>query len=235
MNTPAKVFIYSFISGTAIIIGGFLGTKKIPDKVLAFILTFGSGVILAVLSFTLMHEAYNHSGPIITSIAFILGGLFFYELEILLEKKFTEGIGITLGTAMDDLPEALSMGIGFASKENLGIILALSIFLHNIPEGLSSTSDLIDSSNFSRKKALLLSILLGLLTPFWALVGYYFLRNIPEMWLGIIMAFSGGAVLFMTGTDMIPKAHRIGNRAVNIGILFGFLIAFLLTKVFGLN
>ena len=57
-----------------------------------------------------------------------------------------------LGTALDDLPEALSMGIGFASGQGrLGVVLALSIFLHNIPEGISSTSDLIDNGSLSAR------------------------------------------------------------------------------------
>ena len=235
MTTPLKVFIYSSISGGAIILGSFLGTKKIPDKILAFVLAFGSGVLLAVLSFTLMHQAYNFSGPIVTSIAFIAGGLFFYKLVTYLEKHLTEGVGFIIGTALDDLPETLSMGIGFASGENLGIVLALSIFLHNLPEGISSTSELIDEGGFSNKKAMVLSILLGILSPFTAFVGYYFLRNIPKIWLGIIMSFSGGAVLFMTGTDMIPKAYHLGGRLENLGILFGFLAAFLLAKLYKLN
>ena len=174
MTTPLKVFIYSSISGGAIILGSFLGTKKIPDKILAFVLAFGSGVLLAVLSFTLMHQAYNFSGPIVTSIAFIAGGLFFYKLVTYLEKHLTEGVGFIIGTALDDLPETLSMGIGFASGENLGIVLALSIFLHNLPEGISSTSELIDEGGFSNKKAMVLSILLGILSPLLLLLAIIF-------------------------------------------------------------
>ena len=76
MNTFFKIFLFSSFSGFAVVLGGYLGTKKIPDKVLAFIFAFGSGVLLSVLSFTLMHEAYRKSGPFYTSIAFILGGAF---------------------------------------------------------------------------------------------------------------------------------------------------------------
>jgi ZIP family zinc transporter len=43
----------------AVVLGGYLGTKNIPDKILAFVLAFGSGVLLSVLSYSLMHEAYR--------------------------------------------------------------------------------------------------------------------------------------------------------------------------------
>lgn len=234
MNIFFKIFGYSAFSGLAVIIGGYLGTQKIPDKLLAFVLTFGSGVLLSVLSYSLMHEAYHLSGPIYTSLAFIIGGFSFYLLEYFVSKYVTEGTGMIIGTAMDDLPEALSMGIGFATgKGQLGVVLALSIFLHNIPEGISSTRELIDKAQLSTKSAMLLAVIVALLDPFAALTGYYILRDVGMTWHGMIMAFSGGSILFMTGTDMIPKAHKIGTRLENFGMLVGFLTAFLLSRLIG--
>ncbi|RKL63432.1 ZIP family metal transporter [Thermoanaerobacteraceae bacterium SP2] len=232
MNTFFKIFTYSSISGIAVIIGGYLGTKKIPDKLLAFVLTFGSGVLLSVLSYSLMHEAYRQSGPIFTSLAFLIGGICFYVIEGLLTTHVAKGTGMILGTALDDLPEALSMGIGFATDSGrLGIVLALSIFLHNIPESLSSTCDLVNEAQLPPRSAMVLAFIIALLDPFAALTGYYLLRNLSQVWLGMIMAFSGGSILFMTGTDMIPKAHKIGTRVENLGLLAGFLAAFLLSRL----
>lgn len=232
MNIFFKILIYSSISGLAVILGGYLGTKNIPDKILAFVLTFGSGVLLAVLSYSLMHEAYKHSGPVFTSLAFLFGGIFFYLIEGFLNTHVSEGTGMMLGTALDDLPEALSMGIGFASDNGrLGIVLALSICLHNIPEGIVSTREIIDKSKYSTKSAMLLAVTIALLDPLAALTGYYILRNVSKVWLGMLMAFSGGSVLFMTGTKMIPEAHKIGTRLENVGLLLGFLTAFLISRL----
>ncbi|HHX23117.1 MAG TPA: ZIP family metal transporter [Thermoanaerobacterales bacterium] len=232
MNTFFKIFLFSSFSGFAVVLGGYLGTKKIPDKVLAFIFAFGSGVLLSVLSFTLMHEAYRQSGPIYTSIAFISGGAVFYLLERLITKYVAPGTGAIIGTALDDLPEALSMGIGFATdKGRLGVVIALSVFLHNIPEGISSTQGLIDKARLSSKSAMVLAITIALLDPLAALTGYYLLRNISETWLGMIMAFSGGSILFMTGTSLIPKAHSLGTKLENAGLLVGFLTSFLISRL----
>lgn len=232
MNVFFKIFLYSSFSGLAVILGGYLGTKKISDKVMAFILAFGSGVLISVLSYSLMHEAYRLAGPVYTSISFLTGGIVFYILELLLNKYVASGTSMILGTALDDLPEALSMGIGFASSTGrLGVVLALSIFLHNIPEGISSTSDLIKEAKLSSRSAMVLAFLLALMDPFAALTGYYILRDLSNIYLGIIMAFSGGSILFMTGTTMIPKAHQMGSRLENAGLLLGFLAAFLLSRL----
>lgn len=231
MNMFFKVFLFSSISGLAVIIGGYLGTKDIPDKVLAFIFTFGSGVLLAVLSYSLMHEAYRLSGPVLTSVAFLSGGAVFYSLDRALAKYVAPGTGTILGTALDDLPEALSMGIGFAADGGkLGMILAISVFLHNIPEGICSTRDLTDKSGLNPRSAITLAVVVGLLDPMAALTGYYFLRDMSEIWIGMLMAFSGGSILFMTGTNLIPKAYELGTKLENVGLLIGFLVAFLLGR-----
>ncbi|MGB4630850.1 MAG: ZIP family metal transporter [Tepidanaerobacteraceae bacterium] len=232
MTSFYKIFFFSSISGLGVILGGYLGTKKIPDKILAFVLAFGSGVLLSVLSYSLMHEAYRLSGPVCTSIAFFLGGAFLYILEGLMTRFVAPGTGAIIGTALDDLPEALSMGIGFATGQGrLGIVIALSVLLHNIPEGISSTKDLVDKAGLSSKSAMVLAVLIGLLDPFAALSGYYLLRNLSEVWLGMIMAFSGGSILFMTGTSLIPKASNLGTRLENAGLLVGFLAAFLISRL----
>jgi len=232
MNNFFKIFFYSSISGLAVIIGGYLGTKKIPDKVLAFVLAFGSGVLLSVLSYSLMHEAYRLSGPVFTSIAFVLGGAFLYLVEGLMTKYVAPGTGAIIGTALDDLPEALSMGIGFATDQGrLGVVIALSVLLHNIPEGISSTRELVEKAGLTSKSAMVLAVLIALLDPFASLTGYYLLRNLSEIWLGMIMAFSGGSILFMTGTSLIPKASNLGTRLENAGLLVGFLVAFLISRL----
>ena len=232
MTSFYKIFFFSSISGLGVVLGGYLGTKRIPDKILAFVLAFGSGVLLSVLSYSLMHEAYRLSGPVCTSIAFFLGGAFLYILEGLMTRFVAPGTGAIIGTALDDLPEALSMGIGFATGQGrLGIVIALSVLLHNIPEGISSTKDLVDKAGLSSKSAMVLAVLIGLLDPFAALSGYYLLRNLSEVWLGMIMAFSGGSILFMTGTSLIPKASNLGTRLENAGLLVGFLAAFLISRL----
>lgn len=232
MNTFFKIMLFSFFSGSAVIIGGYLGTKDIPDKLLAFVMTFGAGVLLAVLSYSLMHEAYRLSGPFYTSFAFILGGITLFLLERLISRHVAKGMGMILGTALDDLPEALSMGIGFSTDEGrLGIVLAISIFLHNIPEGITSTREIVDEANLTPKSAMVLAVIVALLNPLAALTGYYILRNLNNIWHGMLLAFSGGSVLFMTGTNLIPKAHKIGTKLENFGILAGFLTAFLLSRL----
>ncbi|GAB6100336.1 divalent cation transporter [Halanaerocella petrolearia] len=233
MNNLLRVIIYSSLAGSTILLGGYLGTKETTDNFLSFILSFGAGILISVISFSLIPESYRESGILGSSISFILGGIFFLIADEYIEENFKPGLGIALGTLLDDLPESISMGIGFATnKGGLGLVLAASIFLHNIPEGFLTTEEMINVGDFKRKYAYLVSGIISLINPLGAIIGYKYLVNFSDFWLGSIMGFAGGAILYMITNEMIPRAVKIGNKFEGLGVLIGFLVSFLLGEIF---
>jgi ZIP family zinc transporter len=60
---------------------------KIPKRLVAAIMAFGSGVLISALSFDLMDEAYKTGGFDSTSIVFITGALIYTIANIIISKK----------------------------------------------------------------------------------------------------------------------------------------------------
>lgn len=233
MTSLVKVIICSSMAGGAIVLGGYFGIRGIPERLLSFILSFGAGILLSVISFSLIPESYREAGMWGSSVSFILGGVFFLIADGIMENYFSPGLGIALGTFMDDLPEAISMGIGFATKKGgLGIVLAVTIFLHNIPEGFLTTEQMVNVGNFKKKTVYSIIAFLALVNPIGAIIGYKFLVHFSEFWLGSIMGFAGGAILYMIADEMIPRAVKTGSDFEILGILIGFLASFLLGEIF---
>ncbi|MBM7623574.1 ZIP family metal transporter [Sporohalobacter salinus] len=233
MNSLIKVIIYSSLAGSAILLGGYLGTKEVSDSFLSTILSFGAGILISVISFSLIPEAYREAGILGSSISFLLGGLFFLAVDSYIEKNFKSGLGIALGTLLDDLPESISMGVGFATKGGgLGVVLAISIFLHNIPEGFLTTEEMVNVGEIDKKFAYLVAGAIALINPIGAIIGFRFLVGLSKFWLGSIMAFAGGAILYMIVDEMIPRAVKVGGKFEVLGILLGFLVSFLLGETF---
>lgn len=233
MSSLVKVIIYSSLAGSAILIGGYLGTKDVSDRLLSAMLSFGAGILISVISFSLIPEAYREAGILGSSVSFLLGGIFFLIVDSYIEYRFNSGFGIAIGTVLDDLPEAISMGVGFATKSGgLGIILAISIFLHNIPEGFLTTEEMVNVGQIDKKLAYLIAGIIALINPMGAIIGFKFLVGLSEFWLGSIMAFAGGAILYMIVDEMIPRAVRVGSKIEVLGILLGFLVSFLLGETF---
>ena len=58
------------------VLGAAVGyTVRLPQKFIAGVMAFGSGVLISALSFELMGEAYHQAGLIPTTIGFFAGAL----------------------------------------------------------------------------------------------------------------------------------------------------------------
>lgn len=100
-------------------IGGIIGVKfdKTSNKVLSFILSFASGLMMSIVCFDLIPEALKISefGTVISGIAFgiivmIICDMFVQnKLKTKKNSLLKTGIAVGLGLALHNLPEGLSI------------------------------------------------------------------------------------------------------------------------------
>ena len=128
-------------------LGGIIGCffKNVSNKFLSFILSFASGLMLAIVCFDLIPEALEISSVLNVILGIIAGIIIMIICDILVEKKFNTdrytnnsllktGIIVSIGLALHNLPEGLAIGSGFGASLSLGYSLAIAICLHDIPE-----------------------------------------------------------------------------------------------------
>ncbi len=66
-----------FVTGAALLIGAAIAYfAHVPQRLIAAIMAFGSGVLISALAFELMDEAYRRGGFDSTAIGFLSGLLF---------------------------------------------------------------------------------------------------------------------------------------------------------------
>src|SRR3954463_5731658 len=83
-----KAAFWGFVSGSALVIGALLAYfTKVPQKLIAFVMAFGSGVLISALAFDLMDEAYQRGGFDSTSIGFVCGAVIYSIANYYLNKK----------------------------------------------------------------------------------------------------------------------------------------------------
>lgn len=87
------------------------------------------------------------------------------------------GILTALAIGIHNLPEGLVTFLAVLEDPALGLAIAIAIALHNIPEGVS-VSVLIFYATGSRRKALVYSVLSGFAEPIGAGIAYLLLRAI---------------------------------------------------------
>lgn len=241
------------------VIAGILGTATggllacfVParnKRVVSFILEYSGGLMLAVVCFDLLPNAFQYASfPAV--MAGIVGGaalMLISEAVISAGRKYTAGrVGtarslrgaipgirstgmiIALGVAIHNFPEGLAVGSGFEAELSLGLSLAIAIMLHDVPEGISISVPLLAGGS-SRLRAFLLTLASGLPMGLGALIGAA-AGKLSAFFIAICLAVSGGAMLYVVFADMIPEskrmyAGRFGSFGSFLGVLSGILIS----------
>ena len=132
MNEILKTTLIGLFFGTfGTTIGGIIGVKfKNPSKkILSFILAFASGLMLAIVCFDLLPEAFNLTNLPTAFLGIFLGIVMMIICDLLVDKKFNKstrfkdsknallktGIVVSIGLALHNLPEGLAIGSGFGA------------------------------------------------------------------------------------------------------------------------
>jgi len=135
------------------------------------------------------------------------------------------GILTALGIAIHNLPEGLVIVSGAAASPELGLLLAVAIAMHNIPEGIAVAVPIIEATG-NRRKAVWYTFLSGLAEPLGAVLGALVLA--PYMTPGFIqLALAGvaGVMVFIGLDELLPTAHRYGEEhATTVGVLAGMIV-----------
>ena len=190
-------------------LGGIIGVtiKKQSNKFLSFILSFASGLMMAVICFDLLPEALGISNIINVILGTILGIIAMIFCDITVEKRFNinsnlvenkllkTGIIVSIGLAIHNFPEGLAIGSGFEASLKLGLSLAIAICFHDIPEGISMA---IPMKNGGMKlgKVIFYVVLSGITTGIGAFFGAI-IGSISKEIIAMCLSFAAGAMLYI--------------------------------------
>lgn len=240
MSNLLKTTLIGLFFGTfGTTIGGIIGIcfKNTSNKFLSFILSFASGLMLAIICFDLIPEAMEISSIINVLAGVILGIITMIACDILVQNKFNNniarnkntnnllktGIIVSIGLALHNFPEGLAIGSGFGASLTLGYSLAIAICLHDIPEGISMAVPM-KNGGMKKGKVIFYVILSGITTGigafFGALVG-----GISQEIIAMCLSFAAGAMLYIVSGELIPESNELYHgRMTAIGNMFGFLL-----------
>ncbi|TLP70607.1 ZIP family metal transporter [Maribacter sp. ACAM166] len=246
MNPQLEATFWGLITGSALLIGALGGYYlKLTQGWIAIIMAFGSGVLISVLSFDLMDEAFQTGGIEASSIGFLIGALIYTGANVILAKmgarhrkrsgaevrqdEEDNGIAIAMGALLDGIPESIAIGLSLLTSPGVSLVAVIGIFLSNIPEGLSSTTGMKKSG---KSKTYIFGLWLGItvISGISAWAGYTLFDNVSPSITAGTTALAAGAVLAMVLDTMIPEAFQKTRSATGLIAVIGFLCAFYLSK-----
>ena len=111
------------------------------------------------------------------------------------------------------------------SLMRMGILTALAIAIHNIPEGIAVSVPIYYATG-SRRKAFNYSFLSGVSEPIGALLAWLVLAPfLSGALFGVIFASVAGIMVFISVDQLLPAARKYGEHHVSIyGLVIGMMI-----------
>ncbi len=250
---PADLIYWTALTGIISALATGLGAipvhflKNTSNLVRAFASAIAAGMMISASVFSLAQEGIAlHSkfpaAPYIVILGLLLGAAFFHYTE----KNFTttevyqyylqRGLtkrGLLIFTAMfiHSIPEGIAIGVAFATGNlHFGLIMATAISVHNIPEGMAVSLPL-KSDGVSTRNCALISILTSIPQPLMA-VPSALLAWAFEPLLPIGLGFAGGAMIYLTISELIPEALEEGGKSLTAwGVMLGLTGMLLFTTI----
>lgn len=251
--------LYGLIAGLLVILSSIFGStlglifKKISHRTNDALLGFAAGVMLSAAFLGLLPNAFLEDNTIALNM-FSIVGIFVGAAFISVIDKFTPHIHLhndgeemaqdnqenkgyskilllIIAIAIHNIPEGLATGLSFANgltKE--GYVIALSMIIQKIPEGLIVAVPLL-SSGVSRKKTFLTSLVVALMMLPGVIVGIL-LGTLPPVLYMFFNAFTFGAITYVVSDEIIPESHEHGyEKYATFALIFGVVMVSLINMI----
>lgn len=206
----------------------------------AHFMSFAAGVLITVSLMHILPEAYemNSQAP-----AFVLVGFMalYISNRILDKHRFHErdmerislGIIPMIGIGIHSLLDGVIYSVTFNVSIFTGVLAAVGMVLHEFPEGIV-TFLLLEKGGFSRKKAIIWSLIAAAIsTPLGTLISYPFIHKIERSFLGLMLAFSAGALLYVGATHLLPAVDNEERKYTLLTMLAGIAVAVIIVIIKG--
>ena len=178
----------------------FEGTKN-PGRAAAFIL-FGI-LVFFVLEKVLLWRHHHHSddepgaGP---------GTHGHYHPDDGHHDQGRSGYMIVVGDSFHNFTDGVIIASAFLADTRVGVVTAIAIVAHEIPQEIGDFLVLLHSG-FSRRKALAMNALSGFATVVGALIAYFALSAVKG-WIPEILAIAAASMIYVAVADLIPGLHK---------------------------
>lgn len=258
VQTILLAFGLTLIAGLSTGIGSVLAffTKRTNTKFLSTALGFSAGVMIYVSFMEMIPEAKDdliadfgeRLGTLYLLFAFFGGMALISLIDFLIpedknphemhrveemEKKQAglkkTGMMVALSIGIHNFPEGIATFTSALNGLEVALPITFAIAIHNIPEGIAVSVPIYHATG-NKKKAFWLSFLSGMAEPVGALFGFLILMPFWTPALnGFILAAVSGIMVFISMDELLPSAQKYGEHHLSIIGLIGGMITMALS------
>lgn len=143
------------------------------------------------------------------------------------------GLMSAVAIGIHNLPEGLTIFTTGINDIGVAIPIAIAIILHNIPLGIAIAVPIYYSTG-SKKKTLVYTFLVGLCQPLGALIGYALFSNLSTgLFFGILYTVVSGIMIFISLDELLPSSQKDNDHHISVyGAIAGMLVMAISLSIF---
>jgi zinc and cadmium transporter len=236
-NTLGAVILASFLACAVTTAGIYTISKyaKWGSQNIVYFMSFAAGVLISVSFIHIIPKSFgmNSAAPIYLLVGYMGIYLFnrFLTVFVCNERQCEQlsmGVIPMLGIGFHSFIDGIIYSVTFNVSIFTGAMAAIGMVLHEFPEGIV-TFLLLERAGFSPKKSALYAFMAAAIsTPLGTLVSFPFISRIDRATLGILLAISAGALVYVGASHLLPAVEKENKKYTLISLGAGILIAALI-------
>ena len=220
---------------SATLVGGLLSvviaaslTLAVLSRVVKELVSLSAGVLLGTALLHVLPEAFESQTKPQALFGTLLGGLLFFWLLEKVElyrhvhhhqgdghdhhhhfdaqQAGRGGLSVLVGDSIHNFCDGVIIAAAFLADTGLGLVTALAIVAHEIPQEAGDYIVLLNAG-FSRRKALLFNALSGLAAVAGGVIGY-FLVGPWEAALPYLLVAASSSFIYVAVADLLPQLQQ---------------------------
>ncbi|HHM04877.1 MAG TPA: ZIP family metal transporter [Gammaproteobacteria bacterium] len=235
MGVLGWIILFSLLGGVLSVVaaGTFLLLPSLwRERLLPYLISFATGALLGAAFLALLPHAMGAPGVDDVHdvhdlmLAVLLGVLAFFVLEKMVlwrhchhrhceahdptesgsQGEASAGVIVLVGDSLHNFVDGIIIAAAFLSDSHLGMVTALAVAAHEIPQEVGDFAVLL-SSGFSRGRAMGFNLLSSLATVVGAVLAYYGLQDAQQL-VPYALAVAAASFIYVAVADLIPGLHE---------------------------
>ena len=221
MKSIVDILLLALLPGLGYFLGGALSLwTKPPRWFVGVALHAAAGISIAVISVELMPRAIEEGRTTSLIVAFLAGAATSIVLaeSIGRWRKHIGPLMVVVAGAVDLATDGLMTGAGSSIAAALGVLLAASQVIGNIPMGFAATANLREQTGIGYRWAMILG--LPVVPVLAAAAGFLALRQAQPVVQAAALTFMAGILLLATIEDTLQQGDETSPPRVYSSLAF---------------
>ncbi|MDD2929175.1 MAG: ZIP family metal transporter [Sideroxydans sp.] len=227
MSVLSWIIVASLFGGVLSVAAAALFALNARTHWIGLLVSYAIGALLGAVFLDILPEAIDLAGNTAAVSGTVLAGiLLFFTLEKVLIWRHCHhdhceahephehashdhgrsGTMLIIGDTFHNFVDGIIIAAAFMVDINLGIVTALAIIAHEIPQEVGDFLILLHSG-YSKLRAFQLNLISSFATLVGGVLAYYALQGL-QSWTPYILALSAASMIYVAVADLIPGLHK---------------------------